>query len=401
MDENWYFLSSYLKEENVNYFNDVCVKTFLRFNYFNNGESNDLLGVFYDNSIQIELNKKYSSKNISDYYKGFSIIENGPYQGYLIDPSSLHIWDSTYENSSEIHEIRNQIICSINGVENNYKLCLPKIFNNIFYDYMEIGLKPLPIFCDVYYENNYDLVNENLNLNLSFPKIDLNFFNTPWYLRHFPIPVNESIYKNPLNCDYAKLIYFYYQRQNPYIQKAYVLSNTDYLFCNFSFSLNEKNKNIKNKFGIYFYGSEQFQVCSSLLNNSLSASYVQTGYAYPDIGSLHSSSCYYECYFKTKTVNQNTIFTSFDKNNNIYDFQQCVFVNCGNLNIDFLSCRNNFFVKDVENIECCSSFWFQNENLFLSQSNGLPNLDINDSNPSNQIISSDFLNQVRCRNVII
>ena len=77
------------------------------------------------------------------------------------------------------------------------------------------------------------------------------------------------------------------------------------------------------------------------------------------------------------------------------------FINCENLNIDFLSCRNNFFVKDVENTECCSSFWFQNENLFLSQSNGLPNLDINDSNPSNQIISSDFLNQVRCRNVII
>lgn len=399
MDQNWLFTKNFIECNNLNYYDDISVKTFLRFNYFNNGLSDG--NCFFDTYNHIELHKKYSSKKISDYYKGFSIVKDGIYEGHLVDPSSLHIWDSTYENTTEILDLRQCIICNINGIENNNKICLPIKFNNIFYNYIQVGEKPLPILSDALCDSSYgNLINEFLYSNYSFPKIELNLFDIPWYLKHFPIFVNPIIYKNPLDCDYAKMIYFYYQRQNPYVQKAYTLSNEEYLFCDFSFGINEKHKNIKNKFGIYFYGLFGFPICCSLLNNSISATYDSTEFYCHGIGSLITSSYYCNDQFISKTINQNTIFTYIDKQNNIFDFQQCSYTCENNLCIDFLSCKNNFLILDLENAESCSDIWYNDYNLIFKQNQGLPNLDLT-MDTMNKIISSDFLNETHCNNVII
>lgn len=397
LNNNWRF-----EPHLNNLFNVVEEKIFLRFDYFNNGISCAENCIYYDNLTNLQLNKKFSSKNISDYYKGFSLIANGIYEGHLVDPSSLHIWDSRYETSSEVQAIRNYIICCIDGVENNNKICLPIKYQNIICEYVEVGEKPIPNQNDVisYNPNNFSL-NKQIYCEYSFPKITLNLNSLPWHFKHFPIYVNNNNYNNILDCDFAKLIYFYYQRQNPYIQKAYVLSNTNNIFCDFYLEPNEKEKNIKNKFGAFFYGFGDNFNCSSYLNNAeFSAAFTgDSNLIYPTVSSLITSQCYYEDnYFFSETKNININLTNIDKNNNIYDFQQCACVISNKMNINFLVCKNNFLIKDTENPELCSDIWYTTG---ISH-NGLPNLNMKDfSNPFCAILSSDYLSEVNCVNVII
>jgi hypothetical protein len=273
--------------DSLSAFEDIYSDIFLRFNYFNNGVSFE--NSFYEENAAIKLDSKFSSKNILDYYRGFSIIQNGLYKNHLVDPSSLHIWDSTFENDSTILDIRQKIFLNIGAVADSYKICLPINFNDSTYCYIQVGKNLTPSFQDlIYFEDSINSANALSRINITYPKIELNLIDIPWHERHFPIFVNPEICQTPSNLDYAKLIYFYYQRQNPYIQKKYILSKKDDLFCNLSFG-NFKEVNVSiNKYASLYYGTNFCMSCISFLNRDYLGCYSGINYSGEFIGQFSS-----------------------------------------------------------------------------------------------------------------
>lgn len=386
---------------NLNYiicelnFNTACVDTFLRFNYFNHGVSD--FNNYYDDQASIKLNPKFSSKNISDYYKGFSIIDDGLYKNHIVDPSSLHIWDSTFENDSEVLDIRRKILSSINAQSQDYKICLPIVFNDSIYCYVQVGKNIVPSLANlICFEDSKNSADSLLNLNITYPKIDYNLSLIDWHERHFPIYINPELYQNPSNTDFAKLIYFYYQRQNPYVQKKYVLSQSGDLFCNFYFADFENINSFKNKYALFHYGIHSKFECFSNLNSFSIGQYTGlSSYSGEVIGNFSSTRRFENLdYF-------NNIYTSIDKNYNIFDFQICI-IEYGNIfDVEFYFCKNNFFTYSNPNVKNYSQIWFKDTVNYFQQFNGLPNLDVYQPNNLNPFVSSDYFNIIKCKNVII
>ncbi len=385
MNSNDWDLSLYVSGFN---FENIYADIFLRFNYFNNSFSND--NFFYEKNNSIQLNTKFSSKNLSDYYKGFSIIKEGLYKNYLIDPSSLHVWDSTFENDSNVLNLREKIFSNLEAKTNYNKICLPIKFENSIYCYIEIGKYQTPSFNNV--QNFIDSSNSAKifeTLCLTYPKFNINFINCPWHERHFPIYINTDFCKNYSDADLAKLIYFYYQRQNPYLQKKYILSYNSDLFCDFSFGNFEELQICKNKYGVFYYGPANFD-CSLISNASINGLYTGLNYSVEFIGDIDSS-------IESRQYNFNNIYTSIDKNSYVFDFQQCAFANC----LDFLYCKNNFFAFCDSYNKNFANVWFRDTNNFNQQFNGLPNLNVFSEDNIDPLISSDFFNTIKCINVIL
>lgn len=385
---------------NLNYiasglnFNDSYVDTFLRFNYLNHGIS--YLNYYYE-EIFIKLNSKFSSKNISDYYKGFSVIENGLYKNHIVDPSSLHIWDSTFESDSEVLNIRKKILSSINAEFEDYKIYLPITFDNSIYCYIQVGKNLAPTLADlICFQDSKNSADSLFNLNITYPKIDYDLSLNDWHERHFPIYINPEIYKNPSNTDFAKLIYFYYQRQNPYIEKKYILSQSENLFCDFYFADFESTNKFTNKYAIFHYGIHSNFECFSNLNSFSIGSYTGlSGYSGELIGNFSSKRCFEDLNLF------NNIYTSIDKNYNIFDFQTCLIEYETIFNINFCFCKNNFFTCSNPDVKNYSNIWYKDTADYFQQFNGLPNLDIYQPNNLNPFVSSDYFNIIKCKNVII
>ena len=372
---------------------NVSTETILRTNYFNNGCR---LSNYYDENNSIILHSKFSSKNICDYYKGFSIINDGLYKNHLVDPSSLHIWDSTFENDQEVLSLRQKILRNINAEIEDYKICLPINFNSNLYCYVQIGKNCIPSSRDLTYLNDsINSIKVFNGLNLAYPKLDFNFAGFCWYEKHFPIFINTDLYVNSTDCDYVKLIYFYYQRQNPYIEKKYILSRCDNLFCDFYLNDFESICSLRNQYLIYDYGYSPNIYCPSFNENGSNGCYSGAIYSGEFIGSLSSQ------IKQGNYINFNNIYTSLDFNGNVYDFQQRSIDVGDATGYYFYFCKSNFFTNFCCDVKDLSSIWYLNTADFYQQHHGLPNLDVYSENNTNPLISSDYFSEIKCKNVII
>jgi hypothetical protein len=374
-------------------FQHIQVETVLRFNYFNNGSQ--IFNFFYDASNSICLHSKFSSKNICDYYKGYSIIKDGLYKNHLIDPSSLHIWDSTFEKSQETVDLRQKILSRIEAQTEDYKICLPIYFNNILYCYSQIGKNNIPQSQDLTYLNNsFNSINILSNLNLAYPNLNFNLVGVPWYERHFPIFINPELYPNTNDTVYNRLIYFYYQRQNPYVEKKYFLSKNGHLFCDFYIEDCENICLLKNKYLISNYGYAPNSDCISCGVSDINGYYSGLNYSGEFIGAFSSR-------VQLFSNNFNKIYTSIDKNGNVYDFQQCI-IDFGNSSgFYFCYCKNTFFTNFCCDVKNFANNWYLNTTNFCQQYHGLPNLDLSSEINLNPPVSSDYYSEIKCKNVII